>query len=105
MTVDNIEKIDTSNMSDVYYNPESISQEELFAQVENIKADRTDEDLLFQVLLDWGVGLTLPISKKQILGNDVFFVGEGVRVNGDSDGLNQALSIMCFCASAACTNK
>jgi len=92
-------KIDTSNMSDVYYNPENNSQLDLLAQVENIKADRTDEDLLFQVLLDWGVGLTLPISKKQILGKDVFFVGEGVRVNGDLDGLNQgkcADLIACF---------
>lgn len=81
--------IDTSNMTDVYYNPENTSQEDMFAQVENIKEDRTDEDLLFQVLLDWGVGLTLPISKQQISGKDVFFV------NGDSDGEGADL-IACF---------
>jgi len=82
-------KIDTSNMTDIYYNPENISQEDMFAQVENIKEDRTDEDLLFQVLLDWGLGLTLPISKKQISGKDVFFV------NSDSDGEGADL-IACF---------
>jgi adenine-specific DNA-methyltransferase len=82
-------KVDTSNMTDVYYNPENTSQEDMFAQVENIKEDRTDEDLLFQVLLDWGVGLTLPISKQQISGKDVFFV------NGDSEGEGADL-IACF---------
>jgi adenine-specific DNA-methyltransferase len=82
-------KIDTSNMKDVYYNPEKTSQEDMFAQIENIKEDRTDEDLLFQVLLDWGVGLTLPISKQQISGKNVFFV------NGDSNGEGADL-IGCF---------
>ena len=82
-------KIDTSNMTDVFYNPENISQLDMLTQVENIKEEREDEDLLFQVLLDWGVGLTLPISKQQISGKDVFFV------NGDSDGEGADL-IACF---------
>lgn len=67
-------KIDTSNMSDVYYNPDSIIQDDLFAQVDNIKADRTEEDLLFQVMLDWGVDLMAPILRQTIDGKSVFFV-------------------------------
>lgn len=82
-------KIDSSNMTDVYYNPDQISQADMFAQVENIKEDRNDEDLLFQVLLDWGVGLTLPISKQQLSNKDVFFV------NADEEGEGADL-IACF---------
>lgn len=67
-------KIDSSNMTDVYYNPDAIIQDDLFAQVDNIKADRTEEDLLFQVMLDWGVDLTAPILRQTIDGKSVFFV-------------------------------
>ncbi len=59
-------KIDSSNMADVYYAPDAVEQNLLTLQTENIKEDRTSEDLLFQVLLDWGVDLTLPISKEII---------------------------------------
>lgn len=70
-------KIDTSNMTDTYYTPESTEQTKLLDAVENIKPDRTDpEDLLFQVLIDWGVDLTLPIRKETIQGKTVFFVNE-----------------------------
>ncbi|WP_429045641.1 site-specific DNA-methyltransferase [Aeromonas hydrophila] len=67
-------KIDSSNMTDVYYNPDAIIQDDLFAQVDNIKADRTEEDLLFQVMLDWGVDLMAPILRQTIDGKSVFFV-------------------------------
>jgi adenine-specific DNA-methyltransferase len=73
-------KIDTSNMADVFYNPDAISQDLLTDQVENIKPDRTSEDLLFQVLLDWGVDLTLPISREKIADKEVFFVAEDALV-------------------------
>ena len=69
-------KVDTSNMQDVYYQPQQLKQNDLFASVDNIKADRSSEDLLFQVLLDWGVDLTLPIRKETIQGKTVFFVNE-----------------------------
>jgi adenine-specific DNA-methyltransferase len=69
-------KVDSSNMQDVYYNPDAYSQDTLFKMADNIKPDRTDEDLLFQVLLDWGVDLSLPIVKEKISGNDVFFVSK-----------------------------
>jgi adenine-specific DNA-methyltransferase len=69
-------KVDSSNMQDVYYNPDDYSQDLLSQMTDNIKTDRTDEDLLYQVLLDWGVDLTLPITKKNIMGCDVFFVSD-----------------------------
>ena len=67
-------KVDTSNMADVYYRPDEITQDGLALQVENIKPDRSPEDLLFQVLLDWGVDLALPIEQETIVGKAVFFV-------------------------------
>lgn len=66
-------KIDTSNMADVYYAPDALDKANLDLFVDNIKPDRTPEDLLFQVMLDWGVDLALPIEKKAIQGKDVFF--------------------------------
>jgi adenine-specific DNA-methyltransferase len=70
-------KIDSSNMEDIYYRPDQISQGDLLKAVNNIKPDRTPEDLLFQVLVDWGAGLTHPIRREIIQGKTVFFVGEG----------------------------
>ena len=68
-------KIDTSNMADIYYVPDAVKQSDLLKSVENIKPDRTGaEDLLFQVLLDWGVDLTLPIAREKIAGKHVYFV-------------------------------
>jgi len=67
-------KIDTSNMKDVYYAPDAVKQSDLVAHADNIKEDRTPEDLLFQVLVDWGVDLALPIAKETIAGKTVFFV-------------------------------
>lgn len=67
-------KIDTSSMKDVYYAPDEVKQDDLVAHTDNIKADRTPEDLLFQVLVDWGVDLALPIAQETIAGKTVFFV-------------------------------
>lgn len=67
-------KVDSSCMVDVYYTPDQTNQSDLTGLVENIKSDRTEEDLLFQVLLDWGVDLTLPIVREKIEKLDVFFV-------------------------------
>ena len=67
-------KIDSSNMADVYYTPDAVEQKSLFLSMDNIKPDRTAEDLLFQVLLDWGVDLSLSVTKEIIAGKDVFFV-------------------------------
>ena len=67
-------KVDTSNMSDVFYTPDVVSQDQLAGMVNNIRDDRTSEDLLFQVLLDWGVDLALPIAKEAIDDKTVYFV-------------------------------
>ena len=84
-------KVDTSNMEDVYYSPDQVSQGSLDLLVDNIKADRTDEDLLFQVLLDWGVDLTLPIRKEAIQGKSVFFVDDDALVACFDLRINEAL--------------
>jgi len=67
-------KVDSSNMADVYYTPDAVEQNLLTLLTENIKDDRMSEDLLFQVLLDWGVDLTLPIIEEIIEEREVFFV-------------------------------
>jgi len=80
-------KIDTSNMADVYYEPDALDKANLNLLVENIKTDRTPEDLLFQVMLDWGVDLSLSIEKKVVRGKDVHFVdGDVLACCFDADG-------------------
>ena len=69
-------KVDSSNLTEVYYTPDAIDQTQVDAFVDNIKPDRKPEDLLFQVLLDWGVDLSLPIRKDSIQGKTVFFVNQ-----------------------------
>lgn len=68
-------KIDSTNMKEVYYTPDEYSQVELDNLESHIKEDRTGEDLLFQVMLDWGVPLSLPIEVRQIQGSSVYYVG------------------------------
>ena len=84
-------KVDTSNMEDVYYRPDEIDQADLLAKVDNIKPDRTAEDLLFQVLLDWGVDLTLPIAKENIHGKSLYFVDDNALVACFEQGIDEAL--------------
>ena len=67
-------------MQDVYYQPQQLNQEDLLSNIDNIKADRTSEDLLFQVLLDWGVDLTLPIRREIMKGKEVFIVDNNALV-------------------------
>jgi len=63
-------KVDSSNMKEVYYTPDKLIQGDLDQFTDNILDDRTPEDLLFQVLLDWGVDLTLPITMERMSGKD-----------------------------------
>lgn len=67
-------KVDSSNMKDVYYTPDSLKKANLDMFESNIKDGRTDEDLLFQVMLDWGLELSLPIEPKKIADRTVYFV-------------------------------
>lgn len=82
-------KIDNSNMKDVYYAPDAVAQGDLLAQVNNIREDRTAEDLLFQVLLDWGVDLALPITQEDIAGKKVFFVDGNALAACFETGINE----------------
>ena len=70
-------RLDSSNMEDVYYEPEKLGQQDLFSQVDNVKQGRTAEDLLFQVMLDMGIPLSSKISERDIAGKKVFDVGDG----------------------------
>ncbi len=65
-------KIDSTNMKDVYYTPEAYKQVDILDLADHIKEDRTSEDLLFQVMLDWGLELSLAIERKTIQGKEVF---------------------------------
>lgn len=70
-------KLASSNMKDIYYNPAEIQQTSLFGMADNIKEDRTSEDLLFQVMLDLGVILSSKIEKRNIAGKMVYIVSDG----------------------------
>ncbi|WP_147679173.1 site-specific DNA-methyltransferase [Algibacter pacificus] len=67
-------KVDSSNMQDVYYKPQDYNQGQLDVFADNIKEDRTSEDLLTQILLDWGLPLTLKTQKETVLDKEVFVV-------------------------------
>lgn len=67
-------KIDSTNMKDVYYTPDALKQADILDLADHIKADRSSEDLLFQVMLDWGLELSLPIELKTVAGKEVFYV-------------------------------
>lgn len=69
-------KLDSTNMKDVYYNPEEVTQFTLDGLVDNIKGDRTNEDLLFQTMLELGVPLSSKITEEKINGVTVYNVGE-----------------------------
>lgn len=84
-------KIDSSNMKDVYYKPDGLKKDALFDHIENIKEDRTPEDLLFQVLLDWGVDLSLPIAQEELDGKTVFFVEENALAACFDTGVTEEL--------------
>src|SRR5699024_6830608 len=73
-------KCDTSNMKDVYYNPNEFDLPKIGESVDNIKEDRTPEDLLFQVMLDLGVLLSSKIEETVIAGKKVFNVADGFLI-------------------------
>ena len=73
-------KTDSSNMKDVYYSPTDTEQSFLDDLEDNIKEDRTPEDLLFQVMLDLGVSLSSKIESQTIAGKEVFVVEDGFLI-------------------------
>ena len=84
-------KIDSSNFRDIQRTPGELEQLHLLKHTEHLKPDRTAEDLLFQVLVDWGVDLALPISSEILEGKRVFFVAENALVACFDTGLTDEL--------------
>jgi adenine-specific DNA-methyltransferase len=84
-------KIDSSNMTNVYYVPDAVTQTDLLGQVDNIRPDRSPEDLLFQVLVDWGLDLALPIATEIIEGKQVFFVDQNALAACFDTGVTDAM--------------
>ncbi len=70
-------RLDSSNMEDVYYTPDKFDEANLFNMVDNVKTDRTEEDLLFQVMLELDVPLSASIKQEQFAGKNVFVVADG----------------------------
>ena len=80
-------KLDSSNMNDVYYTPEEFDLNTLFS--ENVKSDRTAEDLLFQVMLDLGIELSAKIEKQLIAGKEVFLVDQNYLIACFDEDVNE----------------
>ena len=70
-------KLDSSNMKEVYYTPDKFIPETLSLFIDNVKPDRTPEDLLFQTMNSLGIELSAKIQEKQILNKKVFSVDDG----------------------------
>ena len=83
-------KLDSSNMEDVYYTPENFDVKNLFTLADNIKTDRTSEDLLFQVMLDLGIELSAKIEKTEIAGKEVWCVDGGYLMACFDRDVNEA---------------
>jgi adenine-specific DNA-methyltransferase len=73
-------RLDSTNMSDVLRTPEETAQSDLSFRTDSVKPGRTGEDLLFQVLLDWGLELTMPIHPETIDNQEVFVVEDDALI-------------------------
>jgi adenine-specific DNA-methyltransferase len=83
-------KLAESNMENVYYSPDKLDANNLFTLEDNVKTDRTAEDLLFQVMLELGVELSSPIEKKSINGVEVFNVKDGFLIATFDKNVNES---------------
>lgn len=82
-------KLSDSNFNEVYFSPKEFTQDLLSGLESNIKKDRTDLDLLFGAMLDWGVQLSLPMSKETVDGCDIYTVNEGDLVACFSENVTE----------------
>lgn len=73
-------RVDSSNMEDIYFEPAQLSQASLFAQIDNVKEGRTELDLLFGCMVDWGVDLSRPLRKEEVAGRKLHIVNVGELV-------------------------
>jgi adenine-specific DNA-methyltransferase len=82
-------KVDSSNMKDVYFSPDNTSQDDMIDLASNIKDNRTDEDLLFMVLLDWGIDLSVKIERREVAGETVYFADDNFLAACFEDNLDE----------------
>ena len=80
-------KLDSSNMRDVFYKPEELTQMSMLDTQDNIKPDRSAEDLLFQVMLDMGAPLSAKIEQNTVCGKQVFTVADNYLMACFEDNL------------------
>lgn len=85
-------RLDSSNMQDVYYRPQDYKQEILDMFADNIKPDRTPDDLLAQVMLDWGLPLSYKIEQANVNGKQVFKVAEDSLFACFDKGIDEAFA-------------
>ncbi|MDO8998375.1 MAG: site-specific DNA-methyltransferase [Bacteroidota bacterium] len=85
-------RLDDSNMKDVYYRPQDFKQDQLEAFADNIKPDRTADDLLVQIMLDWGLPLSLKIEQLTVNKKQVYKVAENSLLACFDSGLNEAFA-------------
>ncbi|MFD6053293.1 MULTISPECIES: site-specific DNA-methyltransferase [Microbacteriaceae] len=83
--------IDTSNFTDITTTPDAADQETLLGLVESVKPDRSGLDVLFEVLIAWGLNLSAPISVESIWGHEVYSVEDGALLACFDDQLDEAL--------------
>lgn len=85
-------RLDESNMQDVYYRPQDLDQAKMDLFGDNVKPDRTEDDLLAQVMLDWGLPLSLKIEQVNVAGKKVFKVAENSLFACFDKGVDEAFA-------------
>ncbi|OWP84828.1 site-specific DNA-methyltransferase [Flavobacterium davisii] len=85
-------KLDSSNMQDVYYTPNQLSQDLLSELEDNIKPDRNADDLVAQIMLDWGLPLSLKIEQTKIANKEVFKVADDALLCCFDEGIDEAFA-------------
>lgn len=85
-------RLDESNMQDVYYRPQDLDQAKMDLFGDNVKPDRTEDDLLVQVMLDWGLPLSLKIEQTTVTGKKVFKVAENSLFACFDKGIDEAFA-------------
>lgn len=82
-------KCEDSFMNDVYFSPAELQQQDLFAQISNIKEGTSDLSMLFGCMLDWGVQLSLPLSTFEVAGKTIYNVNDGDLVACFNENVNE----------------
>jgi adenine-specific DNA-methyltransferase len=97
-SIDNLDKgfrvykLDSSNMQDVYYTPNQYEQGQLDFLSDNIKPDRNSDDLVAQIMLDWGLPLSLKIEQTKIANKEVFKVADDALLCCFDEGIDEAFA-------------